>query len=148
MAGGLVMKGSLGDSNTCNIGEIVHGFSKSVFASFRHITAENLEADMSDARKMQKRTMGCNNPPELVERFKCAAGTQIQFRLFKYEITKTTCNLYQPCVPSLASSSSTCHHPLQTVGGAAWKKPCAGGESQAAAASASDRSASSSASWF
>lgn len=28
--------------------------------------------DMDDARKMQRRTMGCNNPPELVERFKCA----------------------------------------------------------------------------
>lgn len=38
----------------------------------RHITADVVAADMDDARKMQKRVMGCNNPPELVERFKCA----------------------------------------------------------------------------
>jgi hypothetical protein len=40
----------------------------------RHITADIVAADMDDARKMQRRVMGCNNPPELVERFKCELG--------------------------------------------------------------------------
>ena len=46
----------------------------------RHITADIVAADMDDARKMQRRVMGCNNPPELVERFKCGPDCMLPCR--------------------------------------------------------------------
>lgn len=42
--------------------------------AFGHITADVVMHDMDDARKMQRRVMGCNNPPELVERFNHWSG--------------------------------------------------------------------------
>ena len=40
-------------------------FAKFVLPHMKEITAENLKADMEDARKLQSRTLGCNAPQEL-----------------------------------------------------------------------------------
>ena len=43
--------------------------------AFREVTADNLKFDLEDALKMQKRIMGCHNPPELVAQYRRVVAT-------------------------------------------------------------------------
>jgi hypothetical protein len=38
--------------------------------AFNEVLAENLKYDLEDAAKLQARTMGCDNPSELIEKYK------------------------------------------------------------------------------
>jgi len=55
-------------------GHVLPSYWEAAPPPFSHITAGNLAFDVQDASQMQARTMGCNKPPELVERFNAWSG--------------------------------------------------------------------------